>query len=103
MRPVFFLIDIISFPVSGEAPVLFLYTLKKFSMDIVDFSFFSTYSVLMGVVGNYYSIKYYTNNYTNRNTLIIAKLDIVRYSFKIKKKIKTENQLFRTGYYLHRK
>lgn len=85
MRPVFFF-NITSFPVSGEAPVLFLYTLKKFSMDIVDFSFFSTYSVLMGVVGNSFFIKYYTNNYINRNILIFAKLNLARYNLKIKKK-----------------
>ncbi|XP_038211169.1 proton-coupled folate transporter-like [Zerene cesonia] len=38
-------------PVFGEGPVLFLYVLKKFNMDIVDFSLFSTYSVLMGLAG----------------------------------------------------
>lgn len=55
-------------------------------MDIVDFSFFSTYSVLMGVVGNSFFIKYYTNNYINRNILIFAKLNLARYNLKIKKK-----------------
>ncbi|CAG9564020.1 unnamed protein product [Danaus chrysippus] len=38
-------------PVFGESPVLYLYTLKKFKMDVVDFSLFSTYSVLMGLAG----------------------------------------------------
>ncbi|CAH0713367.1 unnamed protein product, partial [Brenthis ino] len=38
-------------PVFGEASVLFLYTLSKFGMGVVDFSLFSTYSVLMGLAG----------------------------------------------------
>ncbi|XP_046970551.1 proton-coupled folate transporter-like [Vanessa cardui] len=38
-------------PVFGESAVLFLYTLKKFNMGVVEFSLFSTYSVLMGLAG----------------------------------------------------
>ncbi|CAG9123792.1 unnamed protein product [Plutella xylostella] len=38
-------------PVFGEGAILFLYTLKKYSMDVVEFSLFTTYSVLMGIAG----------------------------------------------------
>ncbi|CAK1584523.1 unnamed protein product [Parnassius mnemosyne] len=38
-------------PVYGEAGVMYLYTLKKFNMNIVEFSLFSTYSILMGLAG----------------------------------------------------
>ncbi|GBP09733.1 Solute carrier family 46 member 3 [Eumeta japonica] len=37
-------------PVFGEAPIMFLYTLKRYGMNVVDFSIFSTYSVSMGLV-----------------------------------------------------
>ncbi|XP_075981113.1 lysosomal proton-coupled steroid conjugate and bile acid symporter SLC46A3-like [Anticarsia gemmatalis] len=43
---------IIMGPVFGEAAVLFLYVLTKFSMNVVDFSLFSTYSILMGTAGS---------------------------------------------------
>ncbi|CAB3234997.1 unnamed protein product [Arctia plantaginis] len=43
---------IIMGPVFGEAAVLFLYFLNRYHMDVVDFSFFSTYSILMGTAGS---------------------------------------------------
>lgn len=43
---------IIMGPVFGEAAVLFLYLINKFHMNVVDFSFFSTYSILMGTAGS---------------------------------------------------
>lgn len=42
---------IIIFIILGENAVLYLYTLKKFNMDLVEFSLFSTYFVLMGIAG----------------------------------------------------
>ncbi|CAH2089529.1 unnamed protein product [Euphydryas editha] len=38
-------------PVHGESAVLYLYTLKKFNMDLVEYSLFSTYFVLLGIAG----------------------------------------------------
>ncbi|XP_049876744.1 proton-coupled folate transporter-like [Pectinophora gossypiella] len=38
-------------PVFGEANLVYLYTLKKYSMDIIEFSLFSTYSTLVGIAG----------------------------------------------------
>ncbi|CAK1551446.1 unnamed protein product [Leptosia nina] len=38
-------------PVFGEGPLLFYYLTSKYEMSVVDFSLFTTYSVLMGIVG----------------------------------------------------
>ncbi|CAH2042400.1 unnamed protein product, partial [Iphiclides podalirius] len=42
---------VITGPVYGEAGVMFLYTLKKYNMTVVEFSLFSTYSILLGLGG----------------------------------------------------
>lgn len=46
--------------VTGEGANLYFYTLKKYNMDIVDFSLFSTYSAVMGLIGKDYA---YTRNF----------------------------------------
>lgn len=38
-------------PVIGESAFTYSYTLKKYGMTVVDFSLFSTYSILMGTAG----------------------------------------------------
>ncbi|XP_045778100.1 proton-coupled folate transporter-like [Maniola jurtina] len=57
-------------PVFGESAVLFLYTLKKFSMDIVDFSLFSTYSVLMGLIGTIIAVTLFSKRLQMHDALI---------------------------------
>ncbi|CAH2235030.1 proton-coupled folate transporter-like [Pararge aegeria] len=57
-------------PVFGESPVLFLYTLNKFSMDLVDFSLFSTYSVLMGIFGTAIAVIVFSKRLQMHDALI---------------------------------
>ncbi|RVE42131.1 hypothetical protein evm_013219 [Chilo suppressalis] len=38
-------------PVVGEGTNLYVYTLNRYSMDLVDFSLFTTYSLILGIVG----------------------------------------------------
>ncbi|CAH0764416.1 unnamed protein product [Diatraea saccharalis] len=42
---------VITGPVQGEGTLLYLYTLNRYNMDIVDLSLFSTYSTLVGIAG----------------------------------------------------
>ncbi|XP_052744626.1 proton-coupled folate transporter-like [Bicyclus anynana] len=57
-------------PVFGESSVLFLYTLRKFSMDIVDFSLFSTYSVVMGLIGTALAVTIFSQRLQMHDSLV---------------------------------
>ncbi|XP_050674415.1 proton-coupled folate transporter-like [Leptidea sinapis] len=57
-------------PIFGEGAVLFLYTLKKFNMDVIDFSLFSTYSVLMGLAGTTVAVTIFSKLWKMHDALI---------------------------------
>ncbi|XP_045501745.1 proton-coupled folate transporter-like [Colias croceus] len=57
-------------PVFGEGPLLYLYVLKKFNMDLVDFSLFSTYSLLMGLAGTTIAVSIFSKLLKMHDALI---------------------------------
>ncbi|XP_063894384.1 proton-coupled folate transporter [Helicoverpa armigera] len=57
-------------PVFGESAVLFLYALTKFSMSVVDLSFFSTYSILMGTAGSAVAVTLFSKKLKMHDTLL---------------------------------
>ncbi|XP_035435164.2 proton-coupled folate transporter-like [Spodoptera frugiperda] len=57
-------------PVFGETSVLFLYVLTKFSMSVVDFSLFSTYSILMGTAGSAVAVTLFSKIMKMHDTLL---------------------------------
>ncbi|XP_068620287.1 proton-coupled folate transporter-like [Battus philenor] len=57
-------------PVFGEAGVMFLYTLKKYNMTVVEFSLFSTYSILMGLAGTAVAVTVFSKMLKMHDALI---------------------------------
>ncbi|KPJ09702.1 Proton-coupled folate transporter [Papilio machaon] len=57
-------------PVYGESGVMFLYTLKKYNMTVVEFSLFMTYSILMGLGGTAVAVTVFSKYLKMHDALI---------------------------------
>lgn len=57
-------------PVYGEGALVYLYTLLRYSMDLVEFSLYSTYSVIMGLIGTLIAVTIFSKLLKMHDSLI---------------------------------
>ncbi|KAJ0174133.1 hypothetical protein K1T71_010279 [Dendrolimus kikuchii] len=57
-------------PSNGEAVVLYLYALRRYKMTAVDYTFFSTYSMLMGITGTAVAVSFFSKYLKIHDTFV---------------------------------